>query len=122
MKKHIAIFTLGLLCGLSGFSQEGKIHIEQDASIPKLMALHSEMAQNNKFGERYKIQIFYGNNAEATKALQEFRKEHPDWPTTIEYQTPNYKVWVGDFRTRLEADRAFREIKEAYRSAFIFKP
>ncbi len=108
--------------GFTGFSQEGKIHIQQDPEILELIALQSEMAQDNDFGERYKIQIFYGNNGQATKALKEFHEKFPEWSTTIEYQTPNYKVWIGNFRTRLEADRAFLQIKNDYQSAFVFRP
>ena len=40
----------------------------------------------------------------------------------MRYETPNYKIWVGNFKTRLEADRALQRIKRAFNSAFIFKP
>lgn len=112
------LFLMGSFC----FSQEGQINIDQNKKIPQLLDLKMEMSQNNAFGERYKIQIFYGNNGEANTVIKEFRKEHPGWKATIEYQTPNYKVWVGDFRNRLEADRAFLEIEDEYTSAFIFRP
>ena len=121
-KKCFLFFSLSVFSILTSFSQEGKINVQQNASIESLMALNSEMVQNNSFGTRYKIQIFYGNSSEATDVLEEFKKNHPEWATTIEYQPPNYKVWVGDFRNRLEADRAFMEIEADYRSAFIFKP
>jgi hypothetical protein len=118
----IFCFIFLLFTGVFGFSQEGTIHVVQDESIPQLLDLKMQMSQNNAFGERYKIQVFYGNNGEANTVIKEFRQEHPGWPTTIEYQAPNYKVWVGDFRNRLEADRAFLEIKDEYTSAFIFRP
>jgi hypothetical protein len=38
------------------------------------------------------------------------------------YETPNYKIWVGNFRTRLEADRALVKVKSKFPTAFIFKP
>ena len=40
----------------------------------------------------------------------------------MKFETPNYKVWVGNFETRLEADRALRRIKRKFANAFIFKP
>lgn len=122
MKKHIYILTILFLSSLSSFSQEGQITIEQDPMIAQLIALKSKMTQSNAFGERYKIQIFYGSNTEANDVLKNFKQEHPDWPVVMTYQPPNYKVWIGDFRNRLEADRAFREIKGKYRSAFVFQP
>jgi hypothetical protein len=38
------------------------------------------------------------------------------------YETPNYKIWIGNFRSRLEADKALIKIKKKYINAFIFKP
>ncbi|HET8837455.1 MAG TPA: SPOR domain-containing protein [Flavobacteriaceae bacterium] len=122
VNKFIIALNFGLFLGFHAFSQEGNITIQQDPKIAQLMELQAEMAQDNDFGERYKIQIFYGNNGQATAVLKEFHEKYPEFPTTIEYQTPNYKVWIGDFRNRLEADRAFLRIKDEYQSAFIFKP
>src|SRR5690606_14411556 len=115
-------FVILMFTGVIGFSQNATIHVEQDEFIPQLLDLKMQMSQNNAFGERYKIQIFYGNNGDANEAIKKFREDFPDWPATIEYQAPNYKVWVGDFRSLLEADCAFLEIKDEYTSAFIFKP
>ena len=44
--------------------------------------------------------------------------------TNIEliYETPNYKVWIGDFYTQLEADKKLLMIKKKYPEAFIFRP
>lgn len=122
MKKQICIFLIALSTSFSCFSQEGEITIEQNPIITELITLKSEMTKKNAFGNRYKIQIFYGNNGDANSVLQKFKQEHPDWPIILTYQPPNYKVWIGDFRNRLEADRAFLKIKEDFSSAFIFQP
>lgn len=119
MKKYLLLLFIGFTPLISCFSQEGQINIEQDPMIAELLTVKSEMTKNNAFGERYKIQIFYGSNGDANKVLQEFKEEHPDWLINITYQAPNYKVWVGDFRNRLEADRAFLKIKDSFGSAFI---
>ena len=41
---------------------------------------------------------------------------------TIEYETPNYKVWAGNFSTRIDAERALMKIQQNFPSAFILKP
>ena len=38
------------------------------------------------------------------------------------YETPNYKVWVGNFFTQIEADKYLLKIRKKYKSAFIFRP
>ena len=40
----------------------------------------------------------------------------------MRFETPNYKIWIGNFKTRLEADRALLLIKKKFYSAFVFKP
>ena len=62
--------------------------------------------------------VFYFN----APARVDFRNLYSDWRTSMEYETPNYKVWVGNFATRLEADRAWVKIKKEYMNAIIFQP
>lgn len=125
--RKLSINKLLLGCLLSGFSflnltaQEARINISEDDKISKLLELKSEMSQENEIGDRFKIQLFYGNNGEANEVIKDYRKEF-DYPSLIAYEAPNYKVWVGNFRNRLEADRALLKIKESFPSAFIPKP
>jgi hypothetical protein len=125
--RKLSINKLLLSCFLSGFSflnltaQEGQINVSEDDKISKLLELKSEMSKNNEIGDRFKIQLFYGNNGEANEVIKDYRSKF-DYPSLIAYEAPNYKVWVGNFRNRLEADRALLKIKESYPSAFIPKP
>ncbi len=116
----LAIFVLGLQ--ISVFAQTGQSHIEQNDLIPELLDLKSEMTKDGKLGDRYKIQLYYGDNNKASETLKDFRAKYNKWPSQIIYETPNYKVWVGNFRNRLEADRALLKIKAEYPAAFIPKP
>ena len=81
------------------FSQEGTVTVNQDKKITELLNLKKEMNKNEEDSDRYKIQIYNGV-----------------------YEPPNFKTWAGNFRTRLEADRALKRIKRKFPSAFIFKP
>ena len=100
-----------LSCIAAGFSffythaQEGHVNIQQDEMIPKLLELKTDMASSNSIGDRYKIQLFYGDNGKANEVIKEYRSLY-QYPSVIVYEAPNYKVWVGNFRNRLEADRA----------------
>lgn len=120
--KILILNFLFLFAGYSGFAQQGQVKIEQDPIIPTLMERKTEMAKNNQLGDRYKIQIFSGNNGEASNMIREFRSMYSNYPSSIEYETPNYKVWIGNFRNNLEADRALAEIKANFPAAFRFKP
>ncbi len=103
------------------FSQQGKVSIQQSEKIKKLLEVKTEMNQNNKIRDRYVIQLFYGDNGEANEILKKYRDLYT-YSSQIVYEAPNYKVWVGNFRNRLEADRALLAIKENFPAAFIPKP
>ncbi|MBZ9631039.1 SPOR domain-containing protein [Salegentibacter sp. LM13S] len=125
--RKLSINKLLLICFLSGFSflnltaQESRINVSDDAKLSKLLELKSEMSKDNEIGDRFKIQLFYGNNGEANEVIKDYRSKF-EYPSLIAYEAPNYKVWVGNFRNRLEADRALLKIKESFPSAFIPKP
>lgn len=112
--------TIGTAAAVS--AQQGQVNIIQDDAIPALLNLKTEMVKDGIIGDRYRIQLFSGDNNQASKVIREYRSLYPEWPSTIVFETPNYKVWVGNFRTSLEADRALLEIKKSFPAAFRFKP
>ena len=121
-KDYIFIGILALGAQQIGMAQTGKVTIQQDSNLPGLLEMKSEMTKDGKLGERYKIQLYYGDNNAASDVIRKFRSQFAGWPSQIIYETPNYKVWVGNFRNKLEADRALMKIKGDFPSAFIPKP
>lgn len=100
-------------------AQEVVVSVNQDEDIETLLRLKKEV---NKTKVNYRIQIFNGNRDGALKARADFRKKFSEWSAYTRFETPNYKIWVGNFKTRLEADKALVRIKKEFNSAFIFKP
>jgi hypothetical protein len=64
----------------------------------------------------------FGSRSEAELLKQNFQNTYAQWPAEMVYETPNYKVWVGNFSTRLEADIALLEIKKKFSKAMVFQP
>ncbi len=121
LSTKIVLFTTTCLLFLSlkTLAQEGVVVVNQDRDIDALLRLKKEV---NKLDINYRIQIYNGPRNGAEKARLEFRNSYSDWATSMKYETPNYKIWVGNFKTRLEADRALIMIKKNFNNAFIFKP
>ena len=119
LKTSILALSCFALTTIDSFAQQGHVTINQDQKISQLLNLKKEMNSNEI---HYKIQIYNGNRADAYEAQTEFRSSFSDWQSEIKYESPNFKIWVGNFRTRLEADRAIKRIKKKFPSAFIFKP
>jgi len=121
-------FNLLIICLLVFFSSEisvaqsGTLTVHQDAKITQLLELKKSLEKENKLSDGFTIQLYYGNLSRANSVLGNYRNRYGSWPASIEYETPNYKVWVGDFSSRIEADRALLEIKRHFSAAFILKP
>ncbi|WP_344727731.1 SPOR domain-containing protein [Corallibacter vietnamensis] len=118
--KFFAFTALMFYCG--SYAQNGSLSINQDQKIDKLLAIKKDINTSENGSDRYKIQIFSGNRDGATTAIRNFKDAFSKWKATDVYETPNYKVWIGNFRTRLEADRALVEIQKKFPNAFRFKP
>lgn len=92
--------------------------ITQD--LDKLVA---EVARKNstiKSIPGYTIQVYSGTNREqANLARRNVYQVLPDAQPEIKYVQPNYKVQVGQFVERLEAQKTFSLIKKEFPSALI---
>lgn len=102
------------------YSQQGTITINQDENINLLLDLKKDL--NKTDTDRYKIQIYNGDRSGAQYAKSEFQSSFSAWSSSVAYEEPNFKTWAGNFKTRLEADRALKKIKNKFPDAFIFKP
>jgi hypothetical protein len=120
------IITLTVVCILFltnlSFAQQGTVTINQDKDIDKLLSIKKEMNESENTSDRFRIQIYSGNRAEAEKTQSAFKALNMKMPSKLVYETPNYKIWVGNFRSQLEADRALAKVKGKFPAAFKFKP
>lgn len=98
------------------------VSIEQDPEFQEMLNEKRKINSSLNISDRWKIQIFSGNNESSRKALIDFRKEFKTVDATIIFQTPNYKVIAGNFRARIEAERVLLEVKNKYPDAFLIKP
>lgn len=125
MKKTFStlIFSFLLLVFTQiSFAQEGVVNIHQDEKLEVLLQIKNRLIKNNKLIEGYTIQLYNGDISNANKVINEYNTLFKDWDAIIEYQTPNYRVWVGNFSTRLEADRVLLKIQKDFPNAFVLRP
>ena len=103
----------------------GGIEIIQDPRIDSLESRYIYFNERNQTIEGYRIQIFFdaGNYSlqNAYKAVEAFLAKYPDVNAYVTFKEPYYRVRVGDFRTRLEAEGFRQNIMLEYPNAFIIK-
>ena len=119
MRKIIIFFTIISLSNTTLFGQNGNIEINQSNKLDSIIKLKKEL--NSKI-QNLRIQIYSGDRDNAEQIIKEFIEIFNDTTADVIYETPNYKVWVGNYYTQLEADKRLLEIRKKFRSAFIFRP
>ena len=116
--KLIVLVILSANCN----AQSGKTSITQDQRFEQLLNEKRKINSSITLSDRFKIQIFTGDSESSKVALQDFRKKNKDIDATIVFNTPIYKVWVGNFKTRIEAEKKLQDFKKKYPNAFLIKP
>lgn len=100
-------------------AQEGTVTIDQNRQIDKLLEFKKDLRNTV---DAFVIQVYYGSRTGAQSVKSQVATTFPDWSNSLEFETPTYKVWVGNFRTRLEADRALMLAKKTYPDALVLRP
>ena len=121
--KNYALLTVFLsfsTCYLQ--AQNQNITLNQDPKFEQLLNEKRKINASITINDRYKIQIFSGDSEKAKKTLLDFKQEFQNTEGTIVFSTPNYKVWVGNFKTRIEAERNLADIKKRYKNVLLIKP
>ncbi len=125
IKKMIKILLLLLLVSVTtAYSIESdsiqspeREYINQDPVVDSLRRVYRQ--QNRQTGiQGYRIQIFRasGNRSKLLTEQEKakFDAKHPNIRSYISYDEPYYRLRVGDFRSRLDAQRFLNKISSEY--------
>lgn len=104
------------------FSQEANINVLQNPKFENLLNEKRKINASITVNDIYKIQIYNGDIESSKKILIDFKKEFYNLDGTIVFYTPAYKVWVGNFKTRIEAERNLLLLKTKYPNSIIIQP
>ena len=102
---------------------DNNIRFQQDSAIHNLVLKHIVKNRRNPQIEGYRIRIFADLGTQAREESEEVRAEFyekfPEISVYREYDDSWWKVYVGDFRTKIEAIKSLKKIREEFPSAFI---
>lgn len=123
--KFLMLLTICLT--LSSFAQQpvvpGEVNIIQDERVNALIDKHIQANSTFNGMTGYRIQIFFdsGSNAKnrANSERRRFLILYPQTKAYVTFDAPNFKVRVGNFRTRLEAEKFLRDIQRHFEMAYV---
>ena len=115
MKRTLITLALLAVCG----ALQAQVRVVGDVAVEQMVAKHVELNNKSKTIPGYRVQIasFSGTSSKANAfdLRDRFSADYPEVQVYIVFDEPNFKVKVGDFRTRLEAYAFLQKIKEFYK-------
>lgn len=99
-----------------------QITIQLDPKFEELLQDRKKLVSSATTYVNFKIQIFNGSSTESKKVLIDFKNQFKNQDATIVFSTPLYKVWVGNYKTRIDAERNLAALRRNYPNALLIKP
>jgi len=114
-KSYLNLFFYVLIAGCLSFSAQNKTNSSEE--IKKLIT--KKRAFNKEYGYGFRVQIYYGNETKARSLRSKFSLNYPEVYTKLDYNQPYWKVQVGNYKTRLEADKAMIRFLENFSGLIV---
>ncbi len=119
----ILLLLVNVVCAQERAASGGETEIIQDSRVDLLVKKHIQINQTLNTTDGFRIQIFSdsGNNSKtkAQSVHDEFQARFPETAVYLTFKTPNYRIRIGDFRSKLDAQRFMIGLTSDYPNAFI---
>jgi len=116
----LPVFIGVCLFSISVNGQENSIRYN-DTLTKKFYNLKKEYSKRVFESTFYTIQIYFGGLEEADSILEDFRENYQEVKSNLIFETPNYKVRIGEYKDINIASQRLEEIRRIYPSSFIIK-
>lgn len=111
--------------GYGQMKEPGSVMIQSDQRLEDLVDLHISYNEAFPVMPGYRIQIFMKSGNQALSLAEEekvaFNEKYEDVNAYLMFTAPYYRVRVGDFRTRLEAEKFLKLINKNYPNAWVIR-
>jgi hypothetical protein len=122
--KHL-LRTLFVMLPLAGFAQAD---IVKDPRLDLLVAKQHELnkkayIENNRTASGYRILVVNTNDRKkAMDVKSTLMREFPEHKTYLIYQSPYFKIQIGNFRERAAANTLLNQVKRIYSTGLLVVP
>ena len=120
IRVYITIIWISLLSFFPVQSQDQNVNYK-DSLTKKLFSIKKDYSKRIFQSTYYTIQIYYGNLQEADSIYNDFTKKYNDIKSDLIFETPNYKVRVGEYKDINIASQNLEKIRKIYPGSFIIK-
>ena len=114
-KIFFTFFLIAVFAGTTNFSAQNNTNSSEEIKILN----DKKRAFNEEYGFGYRIQIYYGNETKARSIEKKFKISFPEVATNLNYDEPYWKTQVGNYKTKLEADRALLKFSKEFSGLIV---
>ena len=101
------------------FNTKGEIISINQKGVDKLVSKYKQILKKTGGVEGWRIQLIFKDQKEEILPYQiKFTNLYPEIPVQITFDSPNYKLTVGNFRTRNKALKIKHQISKKFPGAY----
>lgn len=122
MKKFRFLITIYLLSfSFWNISAQDEDVFYNDTLTKKLFQIKKDFSKRKFESSYYTIQIFYGSLNVADSIYNDFKENFKETESKLIFETPNYKVRIGNYKDINVAAQNLEKIRRIYPGSFIIK-
>ena len=95
--------------------------VYNDTLTQKLFQIKRDYSKRIFESTYYTIQIYFGDLKNADSIIIDFQENYEGIKSELIFETPNYKVRIGEYKDINIASQKLEEIKSRYPGSFIIK-
>ena len=121
MKVKFFIPIIVFFLSNSIMSAQDESVVYNDTVTKKLFQIKKDYSKRMFESTYYTIQIYYGSLEMADSILNDFRETFEEIKSNLIFETPNYKVRIGEYKDINVASQKLEGIRRIYPGSFIIK-
>lgn len=95
-----------------------QLNLNADPAFHRTFSNYLNANKNRKI-DGYRVQVYNGNRNESNQWRSRFISKFPDMESMVIFETPDYKLQVGNYKTIYDAEAALLTIRAEFPGAFI---
>ncbi len=121
MRVKFLISLILIFFGHSVANAQDENVIYNDTLTQKLFQIKKDYSKRIFESTYYTIQIYFGDLKSADSILIDFQENYEGIKSELIFETPNYKVRIGEYKDINVASQKLEGIRRTYPGSFIIK-
>jgi hypothetical protein len=117
MKSKLTALSFLIVLLATSYNSFSQNKTNESAEIKNIVS--KKRSFNSTFGFGYRIQLYNGNEQKARQFMDRFKVEFPGNFSKLVYYAPEWKVQVGNYKTKLEADKDLIKFQEKFSGIIV---